>query len=227
MDKEYILNLYKFYREAPTQLQRQMFQVTEQAQLPSGAEYYREGEVCTRVALVGEGRVRVFKSTGSGRQITLYHVGPGESCILTASCVLTNVPYPANAVVESEKPLSALIIPADSFRAWVAQYDDVRNYIFHLMTDRLTAMMLLVEEIAFGKMDRRLAGYLLRNVDPNSPDGLSLSVTHDQIASELGSAREVISRVLKDFERQGVLEVKRGKINIINIKKLNTIEDNE
>jgi CRP/FNR family transcriptional regulator, anaerobic regulatory protein len=227
MDKESILNLYPFYREGPTQLQRQIAQVTQEAQLPVGTEYYREGESCTRLALIGEGRVRVYKSSSSGRQITLYHVGPGESCILTASCALTGLSYPATAVVEGDQPLEALIIPADSFRAWVAQYDEVRSFVFQLMSDRLTSMMMLVEEVAFGKMDRRLAAFLLRHVQMENPTANSLAMTHDQIASELGSAREVISRILKDFERHGILEVSRGKINILNIRKLNQIEELE
>ena len=227
MDKESILNLYPFYRESPTQLQRQIAQITQEAQLPVGTEYYREGESCTRLALIGEGRVRVYKASSSGRQITLYHVGPGESCILTASCALTGLNYPATAVVEGDRPLEALVFPADSFRAWVAQYDDIRNFVFQLMSDRLTSMMMLVEEVAFGKMDRRLAAFLVRRVQMENPSGNSLTMTHDQIASELGSAREVISRILKDFERHGILEVSRGKINLLNIKKLSKFEESE
>lgn len=194
------------------------------AVLPEGAYFYREGDSSALIPLIGTGSVRVFKSNESGREITLYHVGPGESCILTTSCVLTGTRYPASAMVEHGSPVTALVIPAGEFYKWVGEYEPVRCFVFDLMSERLISMMQLVEEVAFGRMDNRLANYLTQQFAQKTDDK-TLIITHEQIADELGTAREVVSRLLKDFERSGAIEVARGRLKLLSDHELKKYRD--
>jgi len=179
--------------------------------LEPGEWIFHEGDTCSFSAFVLSGTIRVYKQSESGREITLYYVEKGESCILTSSCILSSRTYPAEAVVES--PTTSLLVPSMIFRYWMKSYDEVRTYIFDLLTSRFAEMTSLIEEVAFGRMDQRIARLLLEK----SPDHSSeIHATHEELAADLGTAREVVSRILKDFERAGILELGRGTISIIN-----------
>jgi CRP/FNR family transcriptional regulator len=225
LDPAAILTHFSFYREAPLSLQKIILQHAQVATLPAGAFFYREGDSSALIPFVGDGSVRVFKASESGREITLYHVGPGESCILTASCVLTGMRYPASAIVEQGAPVTAVVVPAREFYTWVGEHEQVRRFVFDLMSARLTTMMELVEEVAFGRMDRRLANYLVQQFENNGVALRTISMTHEQIADELGTAREVVSRLLKEFERAGAIEVARGRLRLLNEQGLKKFRD--
>jgi len=216
MDAHEILSQFEFYRNAHDTLQSEILTHSRVTMLENGTEIYREGEVCERVAFVGDGSIRVFKRHDTGREITLYHVRQSESCILTASCVLTGKRYPATAVVESENSVEAVLIPPSKFHGWVHSEPVVRNYVFGLMSQRIADMMALIEEITFGKMDERIAHYLLEKFTGEGTYLRSIHVTHEQIADELGTAREVVSRLLKEFEKSGALELGRGRVRMVN-----------
>jgi len=204
-----ILQLFPFFHELSTSAQQQLLNSSEIATLPRGAFYFREGHICSQIALVGEGDIRVFKRGESGREITLYHVGRGQTCILSASCVLGQTPYPATAIVGSDA--RAVVFSADNFRAWVAQNEVIRRFVFASLANRMEVVLSLLEEVIFGKLDERLLKFL--KVKAHSvKDMKNIQITHEEIAIELGSAREVISRLLKDFERRGLLQQGRGKI---------------
>ncbi len=176
-----------------------------------GQIIFSEGDSCSALALVVEGEVRVYKQGESGREITLYRLGPGESCILTASCILNEESFPALAVVE--KPSLALVVPAVSLRAWMERFPAWREFVFRLITRRLGNVISVVEEVAFRRMDERLAEYLQKRL---TRTGSELHITHQEIADELGTAREVVSRLLKDFEEEDIVMVERGLIRLKN-----------
>lgn len=165
-----------------------------------------EGQECTGLGLVLAGMARVYKLGESGREITLYRVEPGESCILTASCLLSGQPFPAFAQVE--QTLQARWLPAQPFRQRMHQSEAWRSFVFQLLSRRLASVIGVVEEVAFRRVDHRLAEFLLLH-----PQGCAL--THQQIAQELGSSREVISRLLKDFERHGWVSLGRGHLSLL------------
>jgi CRP/FNR family transcriptional regulator len=177
------------------------------ARLDNGATICRQGDTCGSLALVLEGHARVYKLAESGREITLYRVEPGHCCILTASCILSGRPFPANAVAETGL-VAALVPPAQVVR-WMSEHQAWRELLWSLLAERLADVIGLVEEVAFRRMDRRLAGHLVEQAAPGSNQ---VAATHQQIAAELGTSREVVSRLLKDFELRGWLELSRGSV---------------
>jgi CRP/FNR family transcriptional regulator len=179
------------------------------AHIPEGRDVFIEGDHVDAIALLISGVVRVYKIGETGREITLYRFGNGESCILTANAILSQKNFPAIATVEKEA--EAVMIPADSFRDWVRRYDLWREFVFDLLSQRLSSVMAIIEEIAFHRMDTRLAALLIER----SLRSELIQITHHEIAAELGSSREVISRILEDFSAQGMLEVSRGSIRIL------------
>jgi CRP/FNR family transcriptional regulator len=187
------------------------------ARIPSGRDVFIEGDHVDAIALLVSGVVRVYKIGETGREITLYRFGNGESCILTANAILSQKRFPAVATVEKEA--EAVMIPSDAFRDWVKRYDLWREFVFELLSERLSAVMAIVEEVAFRRMDARLASLLLER----SQTSALVRVTHQEIASELGSSREVISRILEDFSAQRLLEVSRGSIRVLNREALQAI----
>jgi CRP/FNR family transcriptional regulator len=156
------------------------------------------------------GTVRVYKIGESGREITLYRIEENDSCILTASCILSQIRFPALAVVERE--VRAALIPAPVLREWIKKYDGWQRYVFGLMSKRLADVIATVEEIAFRRVDVRIAEFLAGLTKEQE----NITITHQEIAYELGTAREVVSRILKDFERMNVISLSRGSIKVLN-----------
>ncbi len=212
MSKTEILENFPFYAEAGRTSRQMLEDAASAVKLRPGDFYFFEGDSCHQIALLGSGSIRVYKQGASGREITLYHVGAGETCILTASCVLAGMTYPACAIAELET--EAVVFPAATFRNWVARDERVRQFVFKTLASRMSTVMALVEEIAFNRLDSRLAHYLRQSFANEGRPVRVLHATHEKIAAELGSAREVISRLLKEFERTGAIKLTRGRITL-------------
>ncbi len=193
--------------KAPERHVRDILSAGTLRSFPAGMLLYSEGDACSAIAFLLSGEIRVYKAAEGGREITLYEIGRGETCILNASCILAKTPYPANAV--SLKEGSMFLVPADSFGRLMDTSEDMRHFVFEMMSRRLTTVMALVEEVAFGRMDIRLKEYLSEKAE----HGVLLS-THQKIADDLGTSREVISRLLKDFERKGIVALSRNEITL-------------
>lgn len=184
------------------------------AQIPAGRDVFLEGDRIEAIALLISGVVRVYKIGETGREITLYRFGNGSSCILTANAILSQHTFPAIATVE--KDAEAVMIPADVFRDWVRKYDLWRDFVFDLLSKRLSTVMEIVDEVVFQRMDRRVAALLSKRAESQNP----IRITHQEIASELGSSREVISRLLEDFISAGIVQLGRGSIEVMDIEAL-------
>jgi CRP/FNR family transcriptional regulator, anaerobic regulatory protein len=204
--KREILSKLPFYSESSADFRKALADSAAVVRLEAGEYFLREGDTCAHFAILISGKMRVFKLAESGHEITLYHVAAGEACPLNVSCILSDGPVPAMARVEED--VEALVVPAASFRAWIAEYEPLRRFVFQMFTHRLTEVMSLVEEVAFRRMDQRLARRLR---DLLAKEG-SVEITHADIAADLGTAREVVSRLLKEFERLGAIGLSRGKI---------------
>lgn len=179
-------------------------------QLPAGQTVFRPGDACRSYLLVALGSVRVQVLAASGREITLYRVGEGESCVITTACLLSGEPYPAFGVSECET--TALAVPQDLFEQALAVSAPFRRHVFAAQGRRLGDLIQRVQDVAFGRIDSRLARLLM---DLGGADGQPLVVTHQQLAAELGSAREVVSRQLKRFEQQGWVSGGRGTLAVL------------
>lgn len=177
--------------------------------LPAGRFICSEGDRCAQVPILLKGSARVYKTGAAGREITLYRIEPGETCILTASCVISGTDFPAYAVTDQE--CEAWVIPAPTFAAWIDRFQPWREFIFNLLSRRFASLIEVVEEVAFRRLDSRVASYLIQA----SGDGPEIHATHEAIAFDLGSSREVISRVLKEFEREGMVMLARGHVTVV------------
>lgn len=188
------------------------------ADVPQGSVLFRDGDACGGYVMVVEGSVRIQKIDPEGREIVLYRVERGQTCMLTTTCLLGGQAYPAEGVAETK--VSLAMLPRDAFDAAMAASDAFRRFVFAAIGTRISDLMLLVEDVAFGRMDMRLARLLLKRVHEH---GKRLDCTHQELAFELGTAREVISRMLKDFERKNWLSLGRGRIEVLKPSELSGI----
>jgi len=177
-------------------------------EIPAGTTVFRDGDGCQNYMFVIEGSVRVQKIAENGREIVLYRVQEGEACILTTSCLLSHQRYPAEGVTETD--VRAITIPVSVFDAGIAGSAGFRQFVFSSYGKRISELIMLVEDVAFGKMDIRLSQYLL---DMARHD--EVNRTHQEMAADLGTAREVVSRQLKEFERRGWIALARGRISLV------------
>jgi CRP/FNR family transcriptional regulator len=198
-----------FLQDAGPRMVREFMANAYFARLPARHDVFAEGDGADAIALLLSGRVRVYKIGENGREITLYRFGPGESCVLTANAILSRQSFPALATVETA--VEAIMIPADVFRDWIDRFDPWRSFFFDLLAQRLATMLAVVDEVTFRRLDVRLAALLLQRGDLQNP----IAVTHQKLASELGSSREVISRLLADFADDGLIKMMRGEIEIM------------
>jgi CRP/FNR family transcriptional regulator len=196
------------FRDTPEPLLRELLSSSSRQTVPAGTQLYRDGDACSGIAFVFSGDIRVYKIGHTGREITLYEIGPGETCILNASCILSGKSYPAYAVALVETDL--MLLPSPLFLRMVAESEQMRRFVFSIMNERFTAVMELVEEVAFGRMDQRLLDYLIEKSGNNH-----LETTHQKIANDLGTSREVVSRLLKDLERKRVVSLSRNAITLL------------
>lgn len=177
---------------------------------PSTPHSIREGHILQHAMFIVKGSVRIYKMNEQGREITLYRVQSGQSCVLMMASILGETEYEASASVEMESEI--LLIPVDIFKARMETQPSLRQFIYKQFIQRMTAVTNLLENIAFKPMSFRLAQFIFNHTNDQST---TLMITHDQLAIELGTAREVISRTLKDFQATGILSLSRGKISSI------------
>ena len=195
---------YPVLAELPQKLRQDIAAAAQAVTVPSGATLFDERQPCQGFPFVLTGAIRVAKVSAAGRELPLYRVTPGETCIITSSCLLGNVPYNARGTTESETVL--VLLPQGLFNELLAQAP-FRNFIFNLFAERMADLMRLVEEVAFRKLDQRLAALLLGK-------GRMVHATHQQLADELGSVREMVSRLLKGFAEQGLVALGREQVEI-------------
>ncbi len=209
-----IAQVLPFLKKTDSEIARDFRQAAFYARIPAGKDIFVEGDAVQSIALMLSGNVRVYKIGENGREITLYRFGLGESCILTANAIMNQRTFPAVALVESEA--EAIMVPAETFRDWMRRYEEWRNFLFDLLSQRLAAVMAIVDEVVFHRMDARVAALLLRRAE----QGTVIQITHQEIAAELGSSREVISRILEGFESAGLISSSRGQVEILEADEL-------
>lgn len=178
---------------------------THQAQVPAGTVLFHEGAACRGFPLVLSGAVRVARGSPGGRTLELYRVTPGELCVVSTSCLFGQTPLTAHGQTTEATEL-VLLSPA-GFDRWV-RHEPFRRFVFGVLGDRLADLMALAEAVAFQRLDQRLAHALLGH-------GASVHSTHQALADELGTVREIVTRLLKRFERAGWVALARERVDVL------------
>ena len=186
-------------------------------EMPAGRRIFGPGQAPSSFMLLLEGSVRVHQVSESGREIVLYRVSEGDTCALTTACLLGYQDYIAEAV--SETNVRAVAIPRQTFDDLVARSPAFRQFVFMAFSRRVTDLCRLIDEVAFQRLDVRLAARLIER----SHGGASLDITHQDLAAELGTAREVVSRQLHELQRRGWIAYSRGHIEIRDRASLETL----
>lgn len=176
--------------------------------VPAGTLIFGSGKAPENLLLLLEGTVRVQQVGENGREIVLYHVHAGESCVLTTACLLAYEDYTAEGIAETD--LEAVAIPRAAFDELIARSPEFRRFVFTAYARRITDLFVVIQEVAFGRVDLRLAQKLLDLAD----GGGGVHRTHQSLATEVGTAREVISRQLHEFQRRGWVTATRGEVRL-------------
>lgn len=187
--------------------------------VPEGTVLFRPGEQPPGFVLVLEGRISVSLTGRNGREIDLYAVEPGQTCVQTTLCLLGEQVYSAEAMART--PLTIAVVPRGRFTQLLEQSAEFRTFVFRALGSRLADVTAVLEQVAFVRIESRLAAELLKRVDAS---GL-VHVTHQDLAASIGSAREVVSRRLEVLERQGLVKLERGVVRITNRSRLEDYSD--
>ena len=206
MEHPRIFEAYPSLTQLPPRLLARIQSELQPVRATDGHELFNVGDSCTALPLLLSGAVRVLKPLPSGRTVPLYKLGPGEFCVLSVSCLLGNVLYPAAA--RAAGTVIGAALPKAVFRTLVDEDAAFRNEVFNVFAERLCFLMTLIEEMARTRLDERLADLLISR-------GPVIHATHQTLADELGTAREVVSRILEHFEDNGLVQLRRARVDIV------------
>jgi CRP/FNR family transcriptional regulator len=202
----------------PLEVRRRVTSEAVPIAVPAGTVLFQPGDACSLYLLLLSGTVRVQLITPGGHQLLLYRVEPGQSCVLTTSCLIAHETYAAEGVAETA--LTGLGLSPALFERLLADSAAFRQLVFTDFGHRLADLMLLLNEVAFRRFAARLADWLIEEAGRS---GSLIARTHHALAADLGTAREVVSRQLKEFERRGLLALARGRIEIRQLDALRSI----
>jgi len=201
-----LLAAYPSLADLPAPLRAQGMRQLTVLRLPAGSTLFRERDACGGFPMVLCGRVRIGRVLADGRELVLYEVGPGESCVLSTSCLLGNARYNAHGTCETDVELA--LLPRELFDRLVAEHPPFRTSVFNLFGERLVRLVELAEAVGFQRVEQRLAAALLGV-------GREVHTSHEKLAQRLGASRETVSRALKVFEGGGMIRLRRGTIEIL------------
>jgi len=213
-----ILMQYSFFENSPEAAREKLLQDASILHCDSGQVLYGHDGPCDKVLLIGSGSVRVYVSGQSGREFTLYRVTAGEICPVNIQSACDNAGVVAYA--QAEDRLEAVVIPANRFRHWLRDFAEAKQYLFESTFDRFVELIGRFRTITTHKIDRRLADFLLRKFAESDAPRPLIVMTHEDIASELGTVREVVGRRLQKLEGAAAVELGRGRIWLRDKEKL-------
>jgi len=206
-----LLERFPLFRQLDAPRLARLLEDAQFLQVPAGTVLFDASQPCRGFPLLLEGAVRVAKFAPNGREILLYRVDPGQGCILSGGCLLGHSDYTARGVAEQDVTL--LSVPPALFQELLLEFEPFRRFVFGMYGERLAEMMELVEEVAFRRLDERLAQLLVHR-------GPVIQATHQKLADELGSVREIVSRLLRSFEERGWVKLERERITLLDPKSL-------
>jgi CRP/FNR family transcriptional regulator len=203
--RQRLLERFPFFADLPAARVERLLAEAQLVRAPKGTLLFHSGQPCRGFPLLLEGTVRVSQTSPNGREIVLYHVEPGQGCLLSGGCLLGDSAYGASGVAENDVTL--LRIPPALFQELLVEHEPFRRFVFGMYGERLAQVMQLVEEVAFRRLDARLAQLLVQR-------GPVVAATQQKLAEELGSVREIVSRLLRQFEERGWVELGRERITV-------------
>lgn len=213
------IDRFKGLSELEEPIRNLLVQRSNTISVPKNTVIFGPGKAPENLLLLLDGTVRVQQLSESGREIVLYRVHSGESCVLTTACLLAYEDYSAEGIAETD--VDAVAIPRQVFDDLISQSEVFRRFVFSAYSKRITDLFFVIEEIAFQRVDIRLAQKLLEL----GGKGDIINSTHQQMAAELGTAREVVSRQLQEFQRRGWVAQSRGTIELLDRAKIGVLAD--
>lgn len=189
--------------------------------IPKGTVIHNGSMSCTGIILVKSGQLRTYMLSDEGREITLYRLFEGDMCLLSAPCMIRSIQF--DVTVETEKDTEVWIIPPNVYQQVMEQSAALAGYTLELMATRFSEVMWLMEQVMWKSLDKRLAAFLLEESAIEDSDTLKL--THETIANHLGSPREVITRMLRYFQSEGIVRLSRGAVTITDDAALEALTD--
>jgi len=214
-----MLSFFPFWEELNREQQADLLLHSQLRRFQKGDMIVPYTDQCLGLMLVQSGQLRAFVLSESGKEVTLYRLYELDICLFSASCIMNNIRFAIQ--IEIEKDATALLVPCSLYDRLMHQSIAVANYTNQLMAARFSDVMWTLEQVMFKSMDCRLAQVLLEHAANEGTNELSL--THEAIARDLGSAREVVTRMLKYFREEGLIELARGRIRLLDKKRLQTI----
>lgn len=214
-----VQDFFPIWAQLTPQQQRVLTQSTAQRSVPKGTVLAGSSTECTGLLLVRSGQLRAFILSDEGREITLYRLFERDICLFSASCMLRSMQF--EIMIAAEKDTELFVIPADVYQSVAKESAPAANFTTEIMAARFSEVMWLMEQIMWKSFDRRLAHFLL---DESALEGTAvLHLTHETIANHLGTAREVVTRMLRYFQSEGLVRLSRGAVEITDAQKLNEL----
>jgi CRP/FNR family transcriptional regulator len=176
---------------------------------------------CTGLLLIRTGQLRAYILSDEGREITIYRLFDRDMCLFSASCIMRSIQF--EVTIETEKDTELWVIPAEIYQSVMEESAPVSNYTNELMATRFSDVMWLMEQVMWKSLDKRVAAFLLEEM--SIEETTQLKITHETIAKHLGSHREVITRMLRYFQNEGMVKLSRGTIEVTDAKKLEELND--
>ena len=214
--KSYLSDNLPFFKDLSEEEKIMIYNASHVEEYKVGELIYSKYKSCSGIVLVVKGQLRSFMSSLSGKEITLFRLFQNDLCILSSSCVYQNLSYDIN--LQAEENSSLIVIDGNFFKEVLNKNLSVQKFILEITQSKLSEIMWVLEQVVFFSLEYRLSDYLINQ--HYLKNSLQIYITHEAIANDLGSSREVISRILKRFEKDNLIQMGRGYIKIINIEKL-------
>lgn len=211
-----ISEFFPFWKELTSKQQQMLTDSARNREVKKGTVVYNGSSDCLGLLLVSSGQLRAYILSEEGREITIYRLFDRDTCMFSASCMLQNLQF--DLTIEAEKDSSLWVIPPDAFQTLMNESLPVSNFVNQVIAGRFSEVMWLIEQILWKSFDKRLAAFLLE--ESNIEESDTIKMTHEKIANHLGTAREVVTRMLRYFQNENILSLSRGTIEILDRKRL-------
>ena len=215
-----LVDFFPFWNKLTDAQQKKLTEMAHPMSVKAGTVVHNGNMDCLGLLLIQSGQLRVYTLSEEGREVTLYRLFEYDICLFSASCVMPSVQF--EVVIEAEKDTDLIVIPSCLFKNLMEDSAPVANYTNHLISSRFSEVMWLMEQIMWKSFDKRLAKFLLE--ESALEQTTVLKITHEKIANHIGTAREVVTRMLRYFQGEGMVSLTRGTVELTDIKKLQNLQ---